>query len=128
MLGAITVSDQAHRQQQRDKEIVTPHSVCIALTATRMAGLMSIYVTVDVIPTEESVCERGRARARVCVRVRACLHRRALLAFYLGIASEQFTACQSFSGSDSRSERRREGWGRRRRKEPASRGEGEERD
>lgn len=66
MLGAITVSDQAHRQQQRDKEIVTPHSVCIALTATRMAGLMSIYVTVDVIPTEESVYARGRcARTRV---------------------------------------------------------------
>lgn len=93
-----------HRQQEWDKEIVTPHSVCwvcIALTTTRVTGLMSVSVTVNVIPSETCVC-MGLC---VCVCVRALIC--AFLAFYLGIASEQFTACHSLSRTGSKSERKR---------------------
>lgn len=69
--------------------------VCIALTGTGMAGLVSVYVTVDMIPNEMSVC--------VCVSACVCL----CISFYLGIASEQFTACHSLSGLGTKRKRER---------------------
>lgn len=40
--------------------------VCIALTGTGMAGLVSVYVTVDMISNEMSVC--------VCICLRMLVH------------------------------------------------------
>lgn len=77
-----------------------------------MEGLVSICVTVGVIPSELYVC------ACVCV----C----AFLAFYLGIASEQFTTCHSISKKGSKSER--EGRVRRKRRTMQQEKEREERD
>ena len=68
MLGAITVSDQAHRHQYRGGDWTKRLSLhiqcveCVLLSPnTRMAGLVSISVTADVIPGE------------VCVRVCVCV-------------------------------------------------------
>lgn len=85
-------------RRRPDKEIVTPDSVlrvCITLTGAGMEGLVSICVTEGVIPSELCVF--------VPVYVCAC----AFLAFYLGIASEQFTTCHSISKTGSKSERER---------------------
>lgn len=71
---------------------------------------MSVYLTVDVIPTV----------VRVYTRVCACVH--AFLAFCLGIALEQFTACHSFSMTGSKSERRRRMGGKREGKGDRARG------
>ena len=63
MLGAITVSDQAHRHQYRGGDWTKRLSLhiqcveCVLLSPnTRMAGLVSISVTADVIPGEVCVC------------------------------------------------------------------------
>lgn len=104
----IQCSDRAEGQQQRDKEIVTPQSacVCVALAAVMTAGLASINVPQWIRPPTTT---GERTHARVC----QCVPLLLLLAFYLGTASEQFTACQS----SCRSERQQQDEGKEGREE-----------
>lgn len=103
MLGTITASDQAHRQQDCDKEIATtPHVLSVYCSHHHKDG--RTYVCLQYVTANATL----RVHACVCACMCGCIP---CLAFYLGIASEQFTACHSLSRTGTKSERwRRMRW------------------
>lgn len=94
-----------HRGNSSGTKRLSLHSRCVCRPRRHDYGRICVYLRVTVDSTPNHQWRATRARVCQCVPL--------LLAFYLGTASEQFTACQS----SCRSERQQEDVGKEEREE-----------
>lgn len=98
-LGCVAVSDQSHSQQKESGQRGC-HSTFSTWTLWRSCQHRNGRTCICLC---DSGCDSPIKKKNVCVSVYVCTC--AFLAFYLGIASEQFKACHSICRTGSKSER-----------------------